>query len=1274
MAWRNSILLLLMLSFQGMALAQLSKPGLPPSFSLTTLEDNPPFELMQIIDIASLEAEDLVVDTIADIPWRFGENIVTNLNPANSGLWETTTDGDRIWRLGIRSPGAYSINLTFDRYVLPRGAELYVYNSDRSFVLGAFTEANNQEDMYFATSLVPGEEVIIEYFEPYGVPFSGMLNLELVTHAYRSFFDHSKRFGNSSSCNLNVACEEANGWDNEIDAVVLMLVGSNSLCTGTLINNTGFDGLPLLLSANHCYRNPSTLVFWFNWQSLTCENPNQAPSYDVLSGAVSRARYSSSDFWLLELNHKVPLDYKPYYAGWNRSFDSRIEGPVVSIHHPRGDIKKFSYALEGANASSYLLGPGTGISHWHITWSGGTTTEIGSSGSALFDSYGRIIGQLHGGYAACGNTEPDWYGRLSLSWIGGNSPSTRLRDWLDPFDSDMQAIDGYRPVRKDIDPVHGFSAFTISADSIHLSWDDHSQGHAVLIAWNTDSVFGTPAGTYSLHDPVSGGGKVLYMGYGEETFFKPPYPDTTYYFRAWAYNKIIDYSSGVDASAIAPEKLISDLPYMEIFDDSRSGGWSLHADTGEPSWQIGQGNNAGNPSAPFTGDYNAYFRPEDEMHIGRSAMLVSPPIDFGAYEFGWVSFYYTNPAIDQLQDILYLFYRPDKESEWTVLDSLRTDTKDWTEMVYELPEVSDRYQLGFLARWNGGHGICLDAINISGSYDAFFAPPEDLTASMISGHSVKLNWLVPDQNNQTPELQGYQIYIDGKVVAYIDDPDQNFFDVEGLGISSYTFYVTSIYDNPPGESEPSNSVSANIQPLTNTFSLSIISFGEGKTTPEALTTTEYNEGANVSLSATPGLHYLFSGWWDANGLVSPLEEYQLTIDRDYELEARFSIKKYVVDLSSDPDGIGAQKGSGIYSHGESAHISTTVPFGYRFVGWKESDVFISNSPAFSLQVVENRSLSAHFEPLVQVSLIAEPASGGLVRGGGLFDVGSAVDVHAYPNVGWTFDYWEENGEVLTTNPSVVFEAIQNRQLTAIFSVPEYSVTATVIPAEAGVVTGTGPYQLGDHAVLMSDPYENWLLVGWFEQDTLVSSDDTLSFTIDRNRHFEVLFEPRFYQLAISSEGSGSTVPAPGIYSFEKGETVLLSAYPHRGWRFSHWVINDTIITEPELELTIYKPVDAHAVFYFPDTTGTYEPVDHVLTVYPNPSHGVFTIYIHGIYGDMLFEVYSMSGQRLAYLPGFAGTGQGAVIKSLDLGPLGSGVYVLKVTGNNFMMIERIIIR
>ncbi len=62
-------------------------------------------------------------------------------------------------------------------------------------------------------------------------------------------------------------------------------------------------------------------------------------------------------------------------------------------------------------------------------------TEPGSSGSPLFDNNHRVIGQLHGGPSACGQTGDglsDCYGRIAVSWNGGGTAATRLKDWLDP--------------------------------------------------------------------------------------------------------------------------------------------------------------------------------------------------------------------------------------------------------------------------------------------------------------------------------------------------------------------------------------------------------------------------------------------------------------------------------------------------------------------------------------------------------------------------------------------------------------------------------------------------------------------------------------------------------------------------------------------------------------------------------------------------------------------------------------------------------------------------
>jgi lysyl endopeptidase len=54
--------------------------------------------------------------------------------------------------LKLHSPSAYSINLIYDEFYLPPGATFFIYNQDKTEVIGAFTDFNNKEHGKFSTS------------------------------------------------------------------------------------------------------------------------------------------------------------------------------------------------------------------------------------------------------------------------------------------------------------------------------------------------------------------------------------------------------------------------------------------------------------------------------------------------------------------------------------------------------------------------------------------------------------------------------------------------------------------------------------------------------------------------------------------------------------------------------------------------------------------------------------------------------------------------------------------------------------------------------------------------------------------------------------------------------------------------------------------------------------------------------------------------------------------------------------------------------------------
>lgn len=377
-------------------------------------------------------------------PHQFAEPIDAAISPWSHGLWESLPDGRTMWRMRISSPDAESINLGFLDYRMPPGGEMFLYASDGSRIAGPFTERHNRDHNQFWSPVVESQEVVVEVTLPEEGGDEFRLFLTSVNYGLVPLKARAGS-GTSGSCNVDVACPAADPWRDQVRSVGVYTRNGSWTCTGALVNNTANDMRQLFLTANHCNVSETTaptMVIYWNYQSSTCRTPGtsgaagsgDATLTDFSQGATHIASSTTADFALVEINDPIDPDWNVYYAGWSRS--TSIPPSVATIHHPRTDAKRISLASQ-VDITNYLRPESTSSgTHWRIiTWDLGTT-EPGSSGSPLFNAAGEIIGQLHGGYASCTNDADDWYGRFSLSWDGGGTSSSRLRDHLDPVGLD----------------------------------------------------------------------------------------------------------------------------------------------------------------------------------------------------------------------------------------------------------------------------------------------------------------------------------------------------------------------------------------------------------------------------------------------------------------------------------------------------------------------------------------------------------------------------------------------------------------------------------------------------------------------------------------------------------------------------------------------------------------------------------------------------------------------------------------------------------------------
>ena len=143
-------------------------------------------------------------------------------------------------------------------------------------------------------------------------------------------------------------------------------------------------------------------------------------------------------------------------------------------------------------------------------------------------------------------------------------------------------------------------------------------------------------------------------------------------------------------------------------------------------------------------------------------------------------------------------------------------------------------------------------------------------------------------------------------------------------------------------------------------------------------------------------------------------------------------------------------------------------------------------------------------PSYTISASVNPSSSGAVSGVGTYYEDSICTLTATPNEDYTFMYWMENGNQVSTSAEYSFTVTSDRNLVAQFT-PPLTITATTNPIGSGTIIGAGEYDYGTTCTLTATPNEDYYFVKWTKNDEVVSIQTSYNFVVTNDANYVAHF-------------------------------------------------------------------------------------------------------------------------------------------------------------------------
>ncbi|MCO5229726.1 MAG: T9SS type A sorting domain-containing protein [Chitinophagales bacterium] len=362
----------------------------------------------------------------------------------------------------------------------------------------------------------------------------------------------------------------------------------------------------------------------------------------------------------------------------------------------------------------------------------------------------------------------------------------------------------------------------------------------------------------------------------------------------------------------------------------------------------------------------------------------------------------------------------------------------------------------------------------------------------------------------------------------------------------------------------------------------------------------YEAGQSVSIEAQVADGFSFKNWTEDGKVVSTNKIYNFKISNDRNLVANFVGKEYKIVLNASPTEGGILSGGGKYYYGDTVSVLAKPRVRYSFKNWTSNGVIISTDSAYSFKVTGDKILTANFVTReFNINLLASPKEGGILTGGGMYEVGTSVNVSAQASEGYIFKNWTEEGKVISTNKVMNFKATSDRTLIANFTPQAFNIDISASPIEGGTLSGAGKYNYNESATVTAYASEGFEFKNWTVNGVIVSTDSAYSFKVTGDKTLIANFSPQAFNIDISASPiEGGTLSGAGKYNYNESATV--TAYASAGFSFLNWTENGVIVsTDSIYQFTVTENKSLIANF---NSIATHLPAEKIqyISIYPNP--------------------------------------------------------------------------